>query len=76
MVLGIILLIGVCAVILWFLVALVGSALGFPMSTRAGREKRARIAAEIQQQQVQAEAARNLAVRDAEQRLAGEQPTA
>lgn len=72
MVLGIAVCIGLGAAVVWFLVVMGAAMLGIPLESKAKREARAQLAAQLQAQAVQAEAARNVAVRAAEQRLADE----
>lgn len=72
MVLGIAVVIGLGAAVVWFLVAVGAAMLGIPLESKAKREARAQLASYLQAQAVEAEAARNVAVRAAEQRLTDE----
>lgn len=70
MILGIAIVVGIVLVVGFFLVVFGAAMLGIPLESKKKRDARAALAAQIQAQRIEAEAARNLAVRQAEQRLA------
>lgn len=62
-------LIGLGAFVLYGFVLVLMAMLGIPLSSKRGNEKRTAIAAAMQQDMIEREAARNLAIRAAEDRL-------